>query len=101
MESYARFLLDSLPEYEREHYENKTAVFRNWWRSRRGLETVDEADPKIEAARKAPTWRRVCKTILLNDRTCRRLGFSPQNSSTESYERYRKAMRKRRTKWGV
>jgi predicted phosphoadenosine phosphosulfate sulfurtransferase len=100
-QSYALFLLDSLPETEREHYENKIAVFRNWWRSNRGIEIVDEAEPKVEAARKAPTWRRVCKTILLNDRMCRRLGFSAQTSATESFDRYRKMMRRRRAKWGL
>lgn len=100
-ESYVGFLLDSLPEYEREHYENKIAVFRHWWREKRGMEMVDEASHEVEAQRKAPTWRRVAKTILLNDRMCRRLSFSQQRSSETAFERYRKIMRKRRTAWGV
>jgi predicted phosphoadenosine phosphosulfate sulfurtransferase len=100
-ESYTRFLLDSLPAYEREHYENKIAVFRMWWRDHRGMEIIDEGDPKDEAARKVPSWRRICKTILLNDRTCRRLSFAPQSSATASFERYRKIMRKRRERWGL
>lgn len=100
-ESYVRFLLDSLPESEREHYENKIAVFRQWWREKRGMEIVDEADPKIEAKKKAPTWRRVAKTILLNDRMCRRLSFSQQRSSETAFERYRKLMKQRRSKWGT
>ena len=80
-ESYVRFLLDTLPDYEREHYENKIAVFRQWWREKRGMEMVDEAPYEVEAKKKAPTWRRVAKTILLNDRMCRRLSFSQQRSS--------------------
>ncbi len=100
-ESYVGFLLDSLPGYEREHYENKIAVFRNWWREKRGMEMVDEAPAEIEAKKKAPTWRRVAKTILLNDRMCRRLSFSQQRSSETSFERYRKIMKKRRVAWGV
>lgn len=100
-ESYVRFLLDSLPESEREHYENKIAVFRQWWRDKRGQEMIDEAPFEVEAKKKAPTWRRVAKTILLNDRMCRRLNFSQQRSSQTAYERYRQIMRKRRARWGV
>jgi len=100
-ESYVRFLLDTLPPFEREHYENKIAVFRKWWLDKRGISIVDEAPYEVEAARKMPTWRRVAKTILLNDRMCRRLSFSQQRSSETSYERYTKIMRKRRAKWGL
>ena len=100
-ESYVRFLLDSLPAYERDHYEAKIAVFRQWWRTKRGVEMVDEAPYEVEAAKKAPTWRRVAKTILLNDRMCRRLSFSQQRSNETSYERYRRLMKKRRDAWGL
>lgn len=98
-ESYVGFLLDSLPVGEREHYEAKIAVFRHWWREKRGQEMVDEAPYDVEAKRKAPTWRRVAKTILLNDRMCRRLGFSQQRSTDSAYENYRRLMKKRRAKW--
>jgi predicted phosphoadenosine phosphosulfate sulfurtransferase len=100
-ESYVRFLLDSLPGHEKEHYENKIAVFREWWRKHHGMEFVDEAPADVEADRKAPTWRRVAKTILLNDRMCRRLGFSQQKSSDSAFDKYRKLMRARRSKWGT
>jgi predicted phosphoadenosine phosphosulfate sulfurtransferase len=100
-ESYVRFLLDSLPVAEREHYENKIAVFRKWWRDKRGLEMVDEAPFEVEAEKAAPTWRRVAKTILLNDRMCRRLSFTQQRSTDTAYERYRKIMKKRRAQWGM
>ena len=100
-ESYVRFLLDTLPPREREHYENKIAVFRQWWIEKRGMEIVDEADPAIEASKKAPTWRRVAKTILLNDRMCRRIGFSQQTSTDTAYNRYRKLMKKRRAQWAA
>lgn len=100
-ESYVQFLLASLPASEREHYENKIAVFRRWWREKRGMEMIDEAPYEVEAKRQAPTWRRVAKTILLNDRMCRRLSFSQQRSSDSTYERYRQLMRKRRQAWGL
>ena len=54
-ESYVGFLLDSLPAGERDHYEAKIAVFRHWWREKRGLVMVDEAPYDVEAKRKAPT----------------------------------------------
>jgi len=100
-ESYVRFLLDSLPAHERDHYENKIAVFRQWWRDNRGLEMVDEAPHEVESKKKAPTWRRVAKTILLNDRMCRRLSFSQQRSTDTAFARYQKLMAKRRAKWGL
>lgn len=98
-ESYVAFLLNSLPAFEREHYENKIAIFRRWWRHKEGLEMVDEGPPDLEAARKVPSWRRVAKTILLNDRMCRRLGFSQQTSSDTAFARYQKLMQKRRAQW--
>jgi predicted phosphoadenosine phosphosulfate sulfurtransferase len=99
--SYVDFLLESLPEYEAEHYRNKIAVFMRWWQEKRGVGMVDEAPYEVESKKKAPTWRRVAKTILLNDRMCRRLSFSQQRSTETAYERYRAIMRKRRAKWGT
>lgn len=100
-EGYVRFLLDSLPETEREHYKDKIAVFIHWWREKRGVEIVDEADPKLESARKVPTWRRVCKVILKNDYLCKGLSFTQQSSAATSWEKYKKIMRKRRERWGI
>lgn len=100
-ESYVRFLLDSMPEAEREHYQNKIAVFINWWREKRGVEMMDEADPKLESARKVPTWRRVAKVILKNDHLCKGLSFGQQRSSPTAYEKYKEIMRKRRRSWGI
>lgn len=100
-ESYTRFLLDSLPEAERDHYQDKIAVFIHWWREKRSTEMVDEADPKLESARKVPTWRRVCKVILKNDHLCKGLSFGQQRSTMTAYEKYKKVMRNRRQSWGI
>ena len=62
-----------------------------------GRQAADEADPEEEARRKAPSWRRICKVILKNDRMCRGLGFTQHKSS--SYDNYRKMMAKRRQVW--
>ncbi len=99
-ESFAHLLLDTLPPKTAEHYRDKIAVFLNWWISRGYPNGIpDEADPKEEAAKDAPSWRRICKTILRNDYWCKGLSFTQHKS--ESYERYRKIMKKRRAKWGL
>lgn len=100
-EQYAKFLLETLPEVERDHYTDKIAVFIHWWREKRGIHIVDEADPKVESARKMPTWRRVCKVILKNDRICKGLSFGQQRSTKTAYENYKKIMKKRRLTWDI
>lgn len=99
-ESFARLLLETMPDHTREHYENKIAVFVHWY-SQRGYSygIPDEADPKEEAGRRVPSWRRVCKAILRNDYWCKGLSFT-QHVST-AYEQYRGVMKKRRAKWGI
>lgn len=99
--SYVMFLLDSMPPTEADHYRDKIAVFVNWWQEHRAMAMVDEADPKLESARKVPSWRRVCKVILKNDHLCKGLSFAQQTSTPTAYEKYKKIMRKRREKWGI
>lgn len=99
-QSFTHLLLDTLPPKTAEHYRDKIAVFLQWYRSRGYPHGIpDEADPKDESARRVPSWRRVCKTILRNDYWCKGLSFTQHKS--EAYERYRKIMKKRRAKWGV
>lgn len=63
-ESFAKLLLESMPANTRDHYEDKIAVFIKWW-AIRGYSTIpDEADPKLEAGRSVPSWRRICKMLL-------------------------------------
>lgn len=59
----------------------------------------DESDPQLEAKRLAPSWRRVCKSLLRNDYWCKGLGFSQHKS--DAYTKYKDLMRKRREKWGA
>lgn len=99
-ESFARLLLDTMPLSTAEHYRNKIAWFLRW-HEQRGYSTgiPDEAEPKEEAARRAPSWRRICKALLRNDYWCKGLTFSQHKS--EAYEKYRKVMKARRQKWGI
>jgi len=97
-ESFARFLLDSMPAAESRHYKDKISVFLNYYATRGYPDGIpDEAEPKAEAARKAPSWRRIAKVILKNDRLCKGLSFS--QTSSEGYEKYRKIMQKRAKTW--
>lgn len=100
-ESYAELLLGSMPPHMSDHYRDKVAVFLRWWEDRGYGRTgiPDEADPADEAARKTPSWRRVCKALLRNDYWCKGLSFSQTKSS--GYEKYRKVMKARRARWGI
>lgn len=99
-ESYAKFLLRSMPPKTAEHYKNKIAVYLNWWRTRGYPDGIpNEADKKLEASGKAPSWRKITKSLLRNDYWCRWLGFSP--TKTSAYSKYMDLMRRRRTEWQI
>jgi predicted phosphoadenosine phosphosulfate sulfurtransferase len=99
-QSFAMSLLQSNPPKTAEHYKNKIAVYIKWWMAR-GYESglPDESDIKLENAGKAPSWRRVCKTMLKNDYWCKYLGFSP--TKTSAYGKYEALMKRRRSEWGI
>ena len=85
--SYAHFLLDTMPKPTAAHYRTKIATFLRWWRKNgpaQGYPKVpDTADAKLEAARKAPSWRRICKVLLKNDYWCKGLSFSQTKREME------------------
>lgn len=82
-ESYAKFLLDTMPSVWREHYQRKIDRFLEWW-EKEGVSTIpDFDDPKKEAARKVPSWRRICKVLLKNDYWCKGLSFSQTKKELE------------------
>jgi predicted phosphoadenosine phosphosulfate sulfurtransferase len=57
----------------------------------------NEVDVNLEAKRKVPSWRRVCKSLLRNDYWLKGLGFSQNKSG--SYERYQKLIQRKRIEW--
>jgi len=93
-ESFTYMLLESMPEKTREHYKNKIAVFLHWY-SGRGQPVPDDG----VMTKDAPSWKRICKTLLRNDYWCKTLSFAP--TKTASYERYRKLMKERREQWNL
>ena len=99
-QSFAKLLLKTMPTRSRQHFENKIAVFLKWYEDRGYFNGIpDEADPKDEADKKVPSWRRICKALLRNDYWCKGLSFTQTKS--EAYERYLKVMKTRRRKWGM
>ena len=94
--SFAQLLVKSMPPKTKEHYENKIFMFGKWWAERGYSEGIpDEADYDLEAARKVPSWRRVCKSLLRNDYWCKGMSFTQQRS--ESYDKYLALMRRRKS----
>ena len=85
--SYAYLILNSMPPPVAAHYRKKIAVFLRWWRKHGHQHRIDripdEADPKLEAAKKAPSWRRICKTLLKNDYWCKGLSFTQTKREME------------------
>lgn len=99
-ETFAKSILGSTPPKTREHYKNKIAVYIKWWMKHGYPDGIpDAADLKIENAGKAPSWRRVCKSLLRNDYWCKYLGFSP--TKTSAYQKYTDLMKKRRSDWNI
>ncbi|MGL5979706.1 MAG: DUF3440 domain-containing protein, partial [Phocaeicola sp.] len=82
-ESYAKFLLSTMPPYLAEHYKEKIDKFIKWWENE-GIKVLpDFDDPKKEASRKVPSWRRICKVLLKNDYWCKGLSFAQTKREME------------------
>lgn len=82
-ESYANFLLDTMPPYLAAHYRKKIDKFFSWWyvngEKKMGISyppIPDAADPKMESQRKVPSWRRIVKVLLKNDYWAKGLSFN-------------------------
>jgi len=82
--SYARFLLDTMPLYLKAHYNRKIDKFLEYWKDHGFEHDIPQAaDPHLEAQRKAPSWRRICKVLLKNDYWCKGLSFSQTKGEME------------------
>jgi predicted phosphoadenosine phosphosulfate sulfurtransferase len=85
--SYCELLLSTLPIPTQKHYTTKFKVFLKWWYKRgydKGI--PDEAPRLLESQYLAPSWRRICKTLLRNDYWCKGLRMSQPKS--EAYGKY-------------
>ncbi|MHA1347478.1 MAG: DUF3440 domain-containing protein [Candidatus Heimdallarchaeaceae archaeon] len=98
--SYAKFLLETLPKHEKEWYLIKFKVFFKWW-EKHGFpfdEIPDDDLPqkhlrlkKPDGAyhKRGPSWKRICKCILKNDKLCKSLSFSGTKKQYEKYNELR------------
>ena len=93
--SFSLLFLNSLPKVTQEHYLNKIYTFEKWWKQR-GYESgiPDEAPKILEGKKLAPSWRRVCKSLLRNDFWCKGLGFTQHK--TDAYKKYLELKKKQR-----
>jgi len=82
-ESYANFLLDTMPPQWAEHYRRKIAKFLEWWEAEGMAVIPDYADAREESRRKVPSWRRICKVLLKNDWWCKGLSFAQTKKELE------------------
>jgi predicted phosphoadenosine phosphosulfate sulfurtransferase len=101
-QTFATLLVKSMPPKTREHYQNKFFIFVKWWKDRGYPDGIpDFADPKLESAKKVPSWRRVCKTLLRNDYWCKGLSFTQHKS--DAYKKYLDYVKNKREveKWSM
>lgn len=85
--SFSNMLLATMPAKTRAHYAHRIRKFIVGWGRRGYAELPDEAPAELEAKQWAPSWRRVCKTLLRNDYWCKGLGFTQPKS--DAYERFK------------
>ena len=89
--SYTEFLLATIPRHEAEWYRIKIDKFLKWW-AERGYpiqEIPDLAEPSLESQRKVPSWRRIARVILKNDKLCKGLSFSQTKYQYRKYKELR------------
>ena len=101
-ESFAKLILQTLPESTAEHYRDKIAVFLKWYQDRGYPNGIPDEppDPKKEVTRNGgPSWKRICKALLRHDYWCKGLSFSQTKS--DAYQRYKKIMKTRRKRWNI
>jgi len=94
-QSFCNLLLSTMPDKTREHYLKRFKSFIKGWRGRGYDDSIsDEAPLVLENKHWAPSYRRLCKTLLRNDWWCKGLGLTQPKS--EAYGKYLEIKRKRK-----
>lgn len=97
-EQYAVFLLESIGMYApevRDHYYTKIKTFLQWY-EKNGVsidQIPDEADRKMESAKKAASWRRIARAIEKNDFWMSRLSFGETKKDVQQLFELKKKYR--------
>lgn len=93
--TFSELILQTLPKVAQDHYSNKIFTFIKWWEERGYKEGIpDEAPSILETKRLAPSWKRICKSLLRNDFWCKGLGFTQHK--TDAYKKYLELKKKQR-----
>lgn len=98
-EQYVVYLLESIGLYApelRDHYYQKIRTFLDWYEKNEGIrleDIPDEANSKLESAKKVASWRRVARAIERNDFWMKRLSFSQTKSDVERLQQLKKKYR--------
>tara|TARA_Y100000034_G_scaffold95703_1_gene116372 strand:+ start:4307 stop:5518 length:1212 start_codon:yes stop_codon:yes gene_type:complete len=94
---FACLLVSSMPNPSRDHYADKICIFAKCWETRGYPAGIPDEGPfELEAAKRIPSWRRICKTLLQNDYWCRNLGFTQEKSNV--YKDYLSSKRQAKKK---
>jgi predicted phosphoadenosine phosphosulfate sulfurtransferase len=96
-QSFAMLLLESMPTKTQDHFRDKIAVYLKWYEVRGYKGGIPDEGPANDKDK--PSWTRICKALLRNDYWCKGLSFTQTKS--ESYERYKKLMKRRREQWNL
>lgn len=90
--SFCNMLLKTLPRKTSLHYSARFRKFIASWKDRGYTTIPDEAPEELESKCWAPSWRRLCKTILRNDYWCKGLGQAqPKSAAYGEYLKIREA----------
>lgn len=93
-ESFCNLLLKTMPKKTSDHYHKRFKKFISGWQDRGYEKIPDEASLDLENKCWAPSWRRMCKTLLRNDYWCKGLGQTQPKS--EAYQKFKSIKAKRK-----
>lgn len=86
-EKYCNFLLSTLPPKTMKNYKDRFKIFIAGWKKRWYDKIPDEAPHDLEVQSRAPSRKRMCRSILRNDYYCKWLWQTQPKS--EAYLKYK------------
>lgn len=92
--SFCNMLLRTMPRKTGEHYKERFKKFIAGWQARGYTSIPDEVPTELESKCWAPSWRRMCKTILRNDYWCKGLGQTQPKS--DAYQKFKEIQFKKK-----
>lgn len=93
-QEFTNFLLATMPQVTRDNYTKRFTKFIVGWKKRGYDKIPDKAPHDLEVKCWAPSWRRMCRSILRNDYYCKGLGQTQPKS--EAYQKFKSIQLKNR-----